>query len=109
MLPEPKRKQKKNPHAIQYLDYKKIDGIPIATKWVWEWKEGEGLTNSIGKASLTNIKFVTVDEDTFKQIQALKQNKNSPLLEMLTLSMNTFLCHNYLTNFFFYGTYCHHW
>jgi hypothetical protein len=68
-----KEEAEKNPHAIQYLDYKKIDGIPIATKWVfWEWKEGEGLTNSIGKASLTNIKFVTVDEDTFKTDPSFK-------------------------------------
>lgn len=62
-----KEEAEKNPHAIQYLDYKKIDGIPIATKWVyWEWKKGEGLTNKIGNASLTNIKFVTVDEETFR-------------------------------------------
>jgi hypothetical protein len=51
--------RKKNPHAIQYLDYKKIDGIPIATKWVfWEWKEGEGLTNSIGKQALPTLSLL---------------------------------------------------
>jgi hypothetical protein len=62
-----KEEAEKNPHAIQYLEYKKIDGIPIATKWIyWEWKEGEGLTNNIGNATLKNIKFVTVNEDTFK-------------------------------------------
>jgi hypothetical protein len=63
----------KNPHAIQYLEYKQVDGIPIATKWVyWEWKEGEGLTNNIGNASLSNIKFVTVKEDTFKTDSSFK-------------------------------------
>jgi hypothetical protein len=63
----------KNPHAIQYLEYKEVDGIPIATKWVyWEWKEGEGLTNNIGNASLSNIKFVTVKEDTFKTDSSFK-------------------------------------
>lgn len=62
-----KEAAEKNPHAIQYLEYEDVDGIPIATKWVfWEWKEGEGLTKNIGNASLTNIKFVTVTEDTFK-------------------------------------------
>ncbi|SDX16600.1 DUF6503 family protein [Flavobacterium degerlachei] len=62
-----KEEAEKNPHAIQYLEYKDVDGIPIATKWVfWEWKEGEGLTNNIGNASLTNIKFITVTKDTFK-------------------------------------------
>ncbi|EIA08562.1 DUF6503 family protein [Flavobacterium frigoris] len=68
-----KEEAEKNPHAIQYLEYKEIDGIPIATKWVfWEWKEGEGLTNNIGNASLTNIKFVTVTEDTFKKDKSFK-------------------------------------
>jgi hypothetical protein len=36
---KPVRKQRKNPHAIQYLEYKDVDGIPIATKWIfWAWK-----------------------------------------------------------------------
>jgi hypothetical protein len=62
-----KEAAEKNPHAIQYLEYKDVDGIPLATKWLfWEWKEGEGLTKNIGNASITNIKFVTVNEDTFK-------------------------------------------
>ncbi|UQD57344.1 hypothetical protein [Flavobacterium sp. K5-23] len=62
-----KEEAEKNPHAIQYLDYKEIDGVQVATKWVfWGWKEGTGLTDEIGHAALTNIKFVTVDESTFK-------------------------------------------
>jgi hypothetical protein len=68
-----KEEAEKNPHAIQYMEYKKIEGIPIATKWMfWEWKEGEGLTNIIGNASLTNIKFVTVNEYTFKTDSSFK-------------------------------------
>jgi hypothetical protein len=48
------RGSRENLHAIQYLTTREIDGI--ATKWVfWEWKEGEGLTNSIGKASLPTL------------------------------------------------------
>jgi hypothetical protein len=62
-----KEEAEKNPHAIQYLDYKEVDGVPIATKWIfWEWKEGEGLTNKRGSATITNIHFVTVDDTTFK-------------------------------------------
>ncbi len=68
-----KEKAEKNPHAIQYLEYKEIEGIPISTKWIyWEWKEGEGLTKNIGNATLTNIKFVTVNEDTFKVDSSFK-------------------------------------
>jgi hypothetical protein len=68
-----KEEAEKNPHAIQYLEYEDVDGIPIATKWkFWEWKEGEGLTNNIGNATLTNIKFVTVNEETFKTDPSFK-------------------------------------
>lgn len=68
-----KEEAEKNPHAIQYLEYKDVDGIAIATKWIfWEWKEGEGLSNNIGNATLTNIKFVTATEDTFKTDSSFK-------------------------------------
>lgn len=61
-----KEEAEKNPHAIQYLDYKEVDGIPIATKWIyWEWKEGKGLTKNIGTAILTNIKFIKADSAYF--------------------------------------------
>lgn len=61
-----KEEAEKNPHAIQYLEYKDVDGVPIATKWLfWEWKEGEGLTKEIGNATLSNIRFISVDKDTF--------------------------------------------
>jgi hypothetical protein len=52
--------------AIQYLEYSKIEGIPIATKWIfWGWKKGQGLTDELGHATLTNIKFVNVTKDYF--------------------------------------------
>jgi hypothetical protein len=61
-----KEEAEKNPHAIQYLEYTVIDGIPIATKWAfWGWQEGKGLTDEIGHATLTNIKFVKIDPDYF--------------------------------------------
>jgi hypothetical protein len=33
-----KEEAEKNPHAIQYLEYSKVEGIPIATKWIF-WEE----------------------------------------------------------------------
>jgi len=62
-----KEEAEKDPHAIQYLDYKMVDGIPMATKWVfWGWKDGNGLTKELGLATLSDIKFVKVDGDYFK-------------------------------------------
>ena len=62
-----KEEAEKDPHAIQYLDYKEVDGIPIATKWIfWGWKEGVGLTDELGNATLSNIKFIKMDENYFK-------------------------------------------
>ena len=62
-----KEAAEKNPHAIQYLEYKDVDGIPMATKWVfWGWEAGKGLTNELGHATLSDIKFVKVEADYFK-------------------------------------------
>ncbi|MDT8416322.1 MAG: hypothetical protein RQ864_00810 [Lutibacter sp.] len=62
-----KEEAEKNPHVINYLDYKEVEGIPIATKWLfWEWKKNVGVTKEIGNASLTNIKFIPVNSDYFK-------------------------------------------
>ncbi|TDE05770.1 DUF6503 family protein [Flavobacterium sandaracinum] len=61
-----KEAAEKNPHAIQYLDYKEVDGIPIANKWIfWGWEEGKGLTDELGQATLENIKFIKTTEDYF--------------------------------------------
>lgn len=61
-----KEAAEKNPHAIQYLDYKEVDGIPIATKWVfWGWEEGKGLTKELGHATVSDIQFVKEDADYF--------------------------------------------
>jgi hypothetical protein len=57
----------KNPHAIQYLDYTEVDGIPIASKWIfWGWQEGKGLTDELGHATLSDIKFVKADSEYFR-------------------------------------------
>lgn len=49
----------KDPHAIEYTNYKNIEGIPLATKWTfWGWRETEGLTDQLGKATISNIEFL---------------------------------------------------
>lgn len=62
-----KEEAEKNPHVINYIDYKEVEGIPIATKWLfWEWKKDVGVTKEIGNASLTNIKFISVNSEYFR-------------------------------------------
>ena len=57
----------KNLHATQYKDHKEISGISIATKWRFcRWKEGIGLTDELGRATLTNIELMKVDTNYFK-------------------------------------------
>ena len=70
-----KEEAEKNPHAIQYSAYTEIDGIPIATKWVfYGWQEGNGLTDELGHATLSNIKFIKADLNYFKPGTAFKKN-----------------------------------
>ncbi|APZ48160.1 hypothetical protein BW723_13240 [Polaribacter reichenbachii] len=55
-----------DPHAIKYLDYKQIDGVPFATNWEFlEWGLEKGLTKKIGSGKITNIKFVTGFRNSF--------------------------------------------
>jgi hypothetical protein len=57
----------KNPHAIEYLDYKITDGIPIASKWkFWSWKKDIGFEKELGNAQLSDLKFIKTDKDFFK-------------------------------------------
>jgi hypothetical protein len=56
----------KNPHAIEYLDYKIIDAIPIATKWkFWSWQKDTGFQKELGNAEISNLEFITTDENYF--------------------------------------------
>ncbi len=49
----------KNPHAITYEEYKKVEGILFATSWkFWEWNEVTGATKELGNAKISNIKFI---------------------------------------------------
>ena len=60
-------KAEEDPHAIQYLDYQPVEGIPIATRWLfWEWREAGGLTKELGSASISNLHFIEVEEGLFE-------------------------------------------
>jgi len=62
-----KEAAEKNPHAIKYLDYKTINGIPFATTWeFYGWNLEDGLTDKIGSAKITDIKFVSNFRESFK-------------------------------------------
>ncbi|MEM1215269.1 MAG: DUF6503 family protein [Bacteroidota bacterium] len=55
-----------DPHAIQYGDYRAIGGIPIAHQWTfWGWRTAEGLTDKLGSATLSNVRFLKNVEDLF--------------------------------------------
>lgn len=56
----------KDPHAIEYLDYRTIEDIPVATRWnFWAWRQGKGFTKKLGEATLSQIRFTEVKEDFF--------------------------------------------
>jgi len=56
-----------DPHAIEYLDYRTISGIPIAHKWkFWTWREREGLTQILGDANLENFQFLSEEKFDFE-------------------------------------------
>lgn len=60
-------KAEADPHAIKYLDYKDINGVPFATNWeFYEWNIKDGLTNKIGSAKITNIEFIKDFRGSFK-------------------------------------------
>ncbi|WP_366184355.1 hypothetical protein [Flavobacterium ovatum] len=61
-----KEEAEKEPHGIQYKDFQTVNGIPIATKWQFcSWNEKDEFGETIGNANLSNIKFISVEPDTF--------------------------------------------
>jgi hypothetical protein len=55
-----------DPHAIKYESYELVDGIPIATRWsFWGWKKDAGLTEQLGYAELSNIRFSSPNATDF--------------------------------------------
>lgn len=54
-------------HAVEYSDYRDVDGIPIAHKWTfWEWSPDNGLGSKLGNATLENVSFLPVDNGYYK-------------------------------------------
>ena len=65
-LGKTKEAAEKDPHAIKYETYKMVDEIPFATNWgYYGWSLEKGLTDKIGNAKITNIKFVKGFRDNF--------------------------------------------
>lgn len=61
-----KAQAEEDPHAIEYLNYQNVEGIPIATNWRFRtWRTEGGLTDTLGEATLSNIRFVEVEEGLF--------------------------------------------
>lgn len=57
----------KDPHAIKYGNYMKVDGIQIAHDWTfWGWTASEGLTKQLGEAKISNVSFTKTTKNTFK-------------------------------------------
>lgn len=56
-----------DPHAIEYLNYENVEGIPVARNWrFWRWREKDGLTEQLGRAELSELKFITPSSDFFR-------------------------------------------
>lgn len=67
-------KAESDPHAIRYRDFKMIDGIPFATKWeFYGWTEEKGMTDKLGEATISDIKFIDDIGDTFKPSENVKE------------------------------------
>ncbi|MFC5284291.1 hypothetical protein [Pedobacter alpinus] len=69
----------KNAHAIVYSDYLKHDGVSFPRKWTFHnWNKISGISNEIGEAKITNIKFLkNTDVDFDKPIKAEEVKLNN--------------------------------
>ncbi len=66
----------KEPHAIEYLNYEPINGIPIATKWkFWGWKKNFGFQKELGNAVLSDIKFINTTPNFFEPTDLFLEKK----------------------------------
>ena len=66
-LNKSREEAEKDPHAIEYNNYKKVDGVPFATEWTfWGWTPTDGLTNELGNATISRIEFVSNTDELFK-------------------------------------------
>ena len=61
------KKAEEDPHAITYTDYQEVAGVPIATKWqFWSWRWEKGITEQLGRAEISNVAFMKMDESLFE-------------------------------------------
>ena len=66
----------KNAHAIAYSDYAKVDGVFFAKKWAYHnWSQAKGITEQIGEANISNIKFLNSNEVDFSKPEAAVEVK----------------------------------
>ncbi len=57
-------KAESDPHIIQYNDFVDLEGIPFATTWdFYGWTAEKGVTDTLGKTTISNITFLQ-DEGT---------------------------------------------
>ena len=60
-------KAEKGAHAVVYSDYQKINGVPIAMQWAFHnWSKEKGISDKIGEAKITNVKFLAVSKEDMK-------------------------------------------
>lgn len=61
------KKAESDPHAIKYDEYIYVDGIPMATRWTfWEWNKASGISNQLGEATISNIKFINTPKNFYQ-------------------------------------------
>ncbi|WP_299609250.1 DUF6503 family protein [uncultured Aquimarina sp.] len=59
-------KAEADPHAIQYKDFKPVDGILFATAWeFYGWTAEKGMTDKLGEATISNITFIEDEGNLF--------------------------------------------
>lgn len=56
------------PHAISYHDFQDVDAVFVPTLWkFWQWSEEEGIHGEpIGRATLSDVRFVTPEPGAFE-------------------------------------------
>lgn len=65
-----------DPHAIEYCDYSIVDGIPVAQTWrFWTWRADQGLTDQLGNAAISKVKFHETAADFYAPLTSYKEAK----------------------------------
>lgn len=62
-----KEAAEKEPHAVKYTNFSKVDGIPYAKDWTFHmWTKETGFGDQIGEATVTNVTFLKADDTLFE-------------------------------------------